>query len=274
MGPGHFSKISNCQNLVFQPFKKCSYQGKRLPICIWRLGRCAIYFFYGLGVEIWQKSGVPHHPPELFIHLGGAIGNEPSLAQTHFFSHAAHSTSLHVRGLYSSPLNCHNKDFFCLSASNVDSSNWPKPGPKPGPSWKPKKSKKKILKIKIRSAQNVGKVWISREKSSWPHLGPSGAIFCMGRKNRKNYICSPIFAILPVWGHCCYPPEVGNRYAYVWKLHNAHGGFQLQSAKELSASRCLLLCFLCLLLCPIGPFKANRAQNIWARAFCWYKGFW
>ena len=29
----------------------------------------------------------------------------------------------------------------------------------------------KILKIKIRVAQNVGKVWISRKKSSWPHLG-------------------------------------------------------------------------------------------------------
>ena len=36
--------------------------------------RTAIYFFYGLDVEIRPKSGVPHHPPELFIHLGGAIG--------------------------------------------------------------------------------------------------------------------------------------------------------------------------------------------------------
>ena len=34
--------------------------------------RTAIYFFYGLDVEIrpiWT-------PPELFIHLGGAIGNQ------------------------------------------------------------------------------------------------------------------------------------------------------------------------------------------------------
>ena len=38
--------------------------------------RTAIYFFYGLDVEIRPKSGVPHHPPELFIHLGGAIGND------------------------------------------------------------------------------------------------------------------------------------------------------------------------------------------------------
>ena len=34
---------------------------------VWRLGRYAIYFVYGLDVEIWPKSGVPHHPPELFI---------------------------------------------------------------------------------------------------------------------------------------------------------------------------------------------------------------
>ena len=76
----------------------------------------------------------------------------------------------------------------------------PKPGPSPGPSWAqarnlgPKKIQKiKILKIKIRSAQNVGKVWISRKKSSWPHLGPSGPIFCVGRKNPKNAKILPIF---------------------------------------------------------------------------------
>ena len=35
----------------------------------------------------------------------------------------------------------------------------------------------KILKFQIRSAKNVGKVWISRKKSSRPYLGPSKAIF-------------------------------------------------------------------------------------------------
>ena len=48
----------------------------------------------------------------------------------------------------------------------------PKPGPKPGPSraqagpklGAQKIQKIKILKIKIRVAQNVGKVWISRKK--------------------------------------------------------------------------------------------------------------
>ena len=44
----------------------------------------------------------------------------------------------------------------------------------------------KILKIQIRSAQNVGKVWISRKKSSWPYLGPSEAIFSIGRKIQKT----------------------------------------------------------------------------------------
>jgi len=44
----------------------------------------------------------------------------------------------------------------------------------------------KILKIKIRSAQNVGKVWISRKKSSWHHLGQFQANFSMGQKNTKK----------------------------------------------------------------------------------------
>ena len=48
--------------------------------------------------------------------------------------------------------------------------------------------KMQIIKIQIRSAQNGGKVWISRKKSSWPYLGPSEAIFSMDRKiqNIKN----------------------------------------------------------------------------------------
>ena len=70
----------------------------------------------------------------------------------------------------------------------------PKAQARPGPdfgnlgTWKSrnlgsKKIKKmKSLKIQIRSAQNVGKVWIRRRKSSWPHLGPFQAIFSMDRK--------------------------------------------------------------------------------------------
>ena len=72
------------------------------------------------------------------------------------------------------------------------------------------------LKIQIRSAQNVGQVWISRKKSSWPHWGPSETIFSMDQKNAKMYkICllslvgqwvlftrfGPMGPIHPVWSH-------------------------------------------------------------------------
>ena len=72
----------------------------------------------------------------------------------------------------------------------------------------------KILKTHIRSAQNVGKVWMRRKKSCWPYLGPSQGIFSMDRKNKKCYI----FGYFPWWangpyspsvGPRCYPPEVG-----------------------------------------------------------------
>ena len=45
-------------------------------------------------------------------------------------------------------------------------------------SWGPKNEKTNI-KNQIRSAQNIGKVWISKKKSSWPYLGPSRAIFSL-----------------------------------------------------------------------------------------------
>ena len=51
-----------------------------------------------------------------------------------------------------------------------------------------------ILKIKIRSAQNVGKVWISRKKILLTPFGPIWAHFLRGPKNR----CQPIF---PWWAH-------------------------------------------------------------------------
>ena len=92
------------------------------------------------------------------------------------------------------------------------------------PSTENKRSTKiKILKIQIRSAQNVGKVWISRKKSSWPHLGPSEAIFSMDRKNTKNAQNVAYFPwwamgpIHPVWGHvlvsCCNISEATDIWA-------------------------------------------------------------
>ena len=69
----------------------------------------------------------------------------------------------------------------------------------------PKFSKMKILKIQIRSAQNVGKVWISRKKSSWPHLAPFQVIFSMDCKNQEM----PKFCLFSLVGPCCYPSLVG-----------------------------------------------------------------
>ena len=77
------------------------------------------------------------------------------------------------------------------------------------------KIKKSNFKMQIRSAKNVGKVWIRRKKSSWPHLGPSEAIFSMDWKNVKNAkkmpisLGGPMGPYSPGVGPCCYPPEVG-----------------------------------------------------------------
>ena len=52
------------------------------------------------------------------------------------------------------------------------------------------------------------------KKSSRPYLGPSEAIFSIGRKNQKNVKILPIFLggpmgpYSPGLGPCCYPPEV------------------------------------------------------------------
>ena len=74
----------------------------------------------------------------------------------------------------------------------------------------------KILKIQIRFTQNVGKVWISRKKSSRPYLGPSEAIFSIDRKIKKNekkkmhiFLGGSMGPYSPGLGPCCYPPEVG-----------------------------------------------------------------
>ena len=89
-------------------------------------------------------------------------------------------------------------------------SGWAQAGPKwVGPSQnfgnqtnpknkKISKSESVLPKMSARSG-SVGK------KSPWPHLGPPGPIFCVGRKNQKNTIFLPIFLggpmgpIHPVW---------------------------------------------------------------------------
>ena len=86
----------------------------------------------------------------------------------------------------------------------------------------PKKSKN--IKIKIRSAQNVGKVWISRKKTSWPHLGPFQANFSWAGKMQKLFMFLPIFLggpmgpIHPVWALAAIHPGWGNRYPNVFFL--------------------------------------------------------
>ena len=70
-----------------------------------------------------------------------------------------------------------------------------------------KMNKNDILKCQIRSAQNVGKVWISWEKSSWPHLGPCGPNFCAGRKIK---LCPPIFLGGPMDPIQSYSPGLGS----------------------------------------------------------------
>ena len=78
----------------------------------------------------------------------------------------------------------------------------------------------KNLKIQIRSAQNVGKVWVSRKKSSWPHFGPSEVIFPWTGKIKKMLSFSPIFLgglmgpIHPVWAPLLSTRggEMGNSY--------------------------------------------------------------
>ena len=88
----------------------------------------------------------------------------------------------------------------------------------PGPIWAnflrgPEKSKK-ILKIKIRVAQNVGKVWITKKNPPgpiWCHFNDFRSFFCVGRKNQKNIKILPIFLggprgpIQPLWANLVRP---------------------------------------------------------------------
>ena len=80
--------------------------------------------------------------------------------------------------------------------------------------WK----KLKNLKIQIRSAQNVGKVCISRKKISWSHLGPSKAIFSMDRKKCEKW---SNFVYFPWWANGPYSPGLGS-CADVWTCTHFH----------------------------------------------------
>ena len=103
-------------------------------------------------------------------------------------------------------------------------SGWAQAGPKwmgprraqVGPSQKfgtqQKSPKIKILKIKIRSAQNVGKAARSGlvgKKSSWPHLGHLGPFFAWAgkmQKMSKNWLFSLVgqWALFNRFGVMCW----------------------------------------------------------------------
>ena len=55
---------------------------------------------------------------------------------------------------------------------------------------------------------NVGKVWISRKKSSWPFSDHFRSFF-HGPNKEKTKNVKTFFAIQLLWGLCCYPPLVG-----------------------------------------------------------------
>ena len=64
-----------------------------------------------------------------------------------------------------------------------------------------------VLKIQIRSAQNVGRVWISREKILLVPFGAISRIFPWTDKNVKHvyilliFVGGPMRPIHAVWGH-------------------------------------------------------------------------
>ena len=74
----------------------------------------------------------------------------------------------------------------------------------------PKIPKNKVLKIKIRVAQNVGKVWINTKNPPDPLSGHFRQFFPWAGRMQNMQQNSHMFAIQPVWGSCCYPPLVGH----------------------------------------------------------------
>ena len=72
-----------------------------------------------------------------------------------------------------------------------------------------KSQKQKFSKSKSVSPKMLARSGLVGKNSSRPHLGPSLAIFCVGRKNRKNVEVLPIILggpmgpIHPAWGNGC-----------------------------------------------------------------------
>ena len=91
-------------------------------------------------------------------------------------------------------------------------------GPKPEILGPQKIQKIKILKIKIRSAQNVGKVFYAGKKRPRPIWGPPGQFFAWaGKKPKMTNVC--LFSLVGPWALftrfgalAAIHPRWGNRY--------------------------------------------------------------
>ena len=92
--------------------------------------------------------------------------------------------------------------------------------------WDPK-NPQKILKIKIRVAQNDARSGLAGKRTSRPHLGPSQAIFCVGRKIQK---LQTKIAYFPWWANGPYSTALGQ-----WLL-----GMPQKQVRRASEQRALL----------------------------------
>ena len=88
------------------------------------------------------------------------------------------------------------------------------------------KNQKKKFKIQIRSAQHVGRSGLVGKKSSWPYLGPSEAIFSIGRKKKGQFLLIflgwPVGPIHPVWALAAIHPRWGNRHQHYKPTRHLH----------------------------------------------------
>ena len=154
-------------------------------------------------------------PPDTLLFLGGLQPPRPTGGGL-----AAPRTPLHTerlrlsgfpfflvpRSWYQDP----GTKILVIGEPMLGPSGWAQAGPKwVGPSWAqarnlgPQKIQKKISKSKSVLPKMSARSGLVGKKSSWPHLGPSGPIFCVGRKSPKN---AKENAYFPRWANGPYSP--------------------------------------------------------------------
>ena len=110
---------------------------------------------------------------------------------------------------------------WALVGPKVGGPTWGPRGPKPE-IWDPKKIQKiNILKIKIRSAQNVGKVFYAGKRRPRPIWGPPGPFFAWAGKIQK-LLKFYLFSLVGPWALftrfgalAAIHPRWGNRYIQI-----------------------------------------------------------